>query len=566
VLQAIHDLVDPFAVVEVQGAVKRKHTLLTYGFKDLEQKAHAVATLYDSGMISVFFFANSLEESFQVVPVFEHQQEMNAEDFERLRRVSNMTLHFLESEDILVSNRLSSKSLRRILQKYDQTARCKVDTHDESLYARIGFLFDSSFTQVVRWYSTDPVAVIQHSIAIANLMFSKQLSIRLQVGDAIVKHQVDKDFWNQERSNAMECSRDIRTLLIDVENWQRENRLNSNMAVWLLITDCFPTSDIVGLAYRSAACNIAPTNVAVSKYNGSMTWSSLAHELGHSFGVDQPVDALGRIGGSAGLPDGFIDFDSSISRDPCYDIRLARQGSKAGKIIGCLISSIAYIATGMKPEETRKVSTKEPVIPTFNPKPLSGSQGVKFLVALQETSPSQVLEKLEEQVPGLLKLAEAKIVILDSSNPFQGSLSITFVVHSFEILENSILPGNPTEPILGPILSADEIMTRLRDYPAWELLDFQVLEVDYADSDEFMESKTLPPSAPSTDMHSAYKFRFQDFAVVLSTFALTGVVISAALLLIRLHRSQLLFDPQRLTASPWSEVHQEIEMTPRHAV
>ncbi|CAD7947768.1 unnamed protein product [Amoebophrya sp. A25] len=65
------------------------------------------------------------------------------------------------------------------------------------------------------------------------------------------------------------------------------------------ITYCPEYSNLLGLAWKGAACGLKPgesPDLGINQYTGGTTWHTLAHELGHNLGADHPVDSATKYG------------------------------------------------------------------------------------------------------------------------------------------------------------------------------------------------------------------------------------------------------------------------------
>ena len=94
-------------------------------------------------------------------------------------------------------------------------------------------------------------------------------------------------------------------------------------ALWHLIDDCFPEDCvggcIAGITYTANRPCVAGRNTAMTYITG-LTWSTVAHELGHNFGADHSFDK--GVGKTGGLMDyynitylGLPQFNAEYARD-----------------------------------------------------------------------------------------------------------------------------------------------------------------------------------------------------------------------------------------------------------
>jgi len=545
-LEALHDLIDPSAVVETQGS-SRKHKIVTYGSKN--QTMNVVATLFDFDVAAMTVFAESLKESFQIAPIHDHETDMDSKQLKKLKALSKMTLHFLEDE-----HNTQSISMRRLLQRFPSSSSrwigCNGGSQGQITTFQVGILVDAGFYRAVSGQTSDPMAVVQNFIATSNMVYEPQLGIRFQIGEAIVKTVVDNLSWNQDRRGAKKCAREIGKVLSDLRVWRNQAKPTSKAAVWHLMTDCYPPPGTVGLAYVGTACSLRPSNVGISSYSRSRTWITVAHEFGHNFGAQHTFQrGRGKTGGlmdyGNALINGVYMFNKEFSEgELCPLIKSSIQGGR-GRIQGCASASGSINNATLNPNPGRTRASGSPQIPSNNPRPSSDLKQIRFRVNAtidDGTNMNQLRQMLESRIPLLIRMPGSKGTVTSIKQESSEMLLVTFYVSSGQVSQfvlSALVEAEPMEDHDGPLIDAEDIMKSLSDTETdWQEFGFPVIEVQYVleEDEDFLA------------IDDEYKGRMFDEEIAISSskvailsllcLTIVSIFIGSVAMIIQFHKSK----------------------------
>lgn len=137
-----------------------------------------------------------------------------------------------------------------------------------------------------------------------NLLYTDMSNVLITIGKTVIKTAAGGEQWNQEPLNAAQLTgknrqtygcptsrsvtddSDYQATLDYIGNWRAKQPVSQKFALWHLLTNCYPPSGTVGLAFIGITCST--TNMAAS-------WSSLQNE-----GAGMQVCDVGERGEMSG--------------------------------------------------------------------------------------------------------------------------------------------------------------------------------------------------------------------------------------------------------------------------
>ena len=163
------------------------------------------------------------------------------------------------------------------------------------------------------------MVMITNIMQISNVLFTDQINVFVQLAQVLLYSTPNSGQswdsngdsatdWNQKPSNfALLSGGSIQThgcdasrakasgysgLLDKFKNWKSKNLVGEGKSygLWHLLTACFPSPGVVGIAYLGATC--ASHSVGWSNF-GPTLWATFAHEVGHNFGASHTMDSGG---------------------------------------------------------------------------------------------------------------------------------------------------------------------------------------------------------------------------------------------------------------------------------
>jgi len=180
----------------------------------------------------------------------------------------------------------------------------------------IGLVLTSRYFDYLNQDYDDVMTYLQEMLALTNYIFKNQLGIELVLNHLIIQEtDVDAPPWN--------TCKEARVLFTEFKNWIHNNEPMS-LGLWHLLAYCTTseTGPIIGLAYVGTLCSNYFNN-ALTRYYGSETWSTFAHEVGHNFGATHSFEeGVGQTGGvmdygsvNSRLIDGEFKFNTKYRKD-----------------------------------------------------------------------------------------------------------------------------------------------------------------------------------------------------------------------------------------------------------
>jgi len=124
-------------------------------------------------------------------------------------------------------------------------------------------------------------------INIVNLLYSDMANVFVTIGRTLVKTKAGPEAWNQEPldperltganrktygcplSRSLTDDSDYQATLTNFGNWRGMQPAATRLALWHLLTDCYPPAGTVGLAYIGSTCS--------TNFMGA-SWASLQNE------------------------------------------------------------------------------------------------------------------------------------------------------------------------------------------------------------------------------------------------------------------------------------------------
>eukprot|EP00729_Bicosta_minor_P001476 gene1476-19388_t len=168
--------------------------------------------------------------------------------------------------------------------------------------------------------SATALARLTSIFARMNVVYTGQTNIQLQIGYVEESADGNEDYDNSKGEGTAKCKDTIDKQFDNFEDWVR-NKAPQRLAAWHLLEDCYRPEKggfTVGLAYVNQLCTNLGYNMGVS-YDYKPTWMTIAHELGHTFGLGHSFEeGQGQTGGIMDYYnneyDGYYQFNTGYRR------------------------------------------------------------------------------------------------------------------------------------------------------------------------------------------------------------------------------------------------------------
>lgn len=190
----------------------------------------------------------------------------------RLRRVFDTTYMFLDGLNWAVATIMKNDDIdgtiffeKSMSDRFIYHDDCFVNRFKKSRTMKIGILTDMSWRKK---YGVNHRRKINQIVGIASAITQTQFNFKIRIRKYINNSMFDT------------CQESIFKGLDLFKTFKKPKFL----AHWHYVTDCYPKSNVVGLAYVGAVCNRNRYNIAIS----TDTWDTEAtfiHEVGHIIGA-----------------------------------------------------------------------------------------------------------------------------------------------------------------------------------------------------------------------------------------------------------------------------------------
>uniref|UniRef100_A0A7S3PQQ6 Peptidase M12B domain-containing protein n=1 Tax=Aplanochytrium stocchinoi TaxID=215587 RepID=A0A7S3PQQ6_9STRA len=174
---------------------------------------------------------------------------------------------------------------------------------------RIGVFVGSKLA--TRLGDDDAVEIwVEGIVAMANIIYARQLNIYLVVDDITIANRLGTDSWDNPICNL--------SISQQFDAFNEQSR-PSAQGLWHIFDDCYKPGDAIGLAYPGTLCTGNRISSGISFYSTN-TWLTFAHEIGHNHGAGHSFEeGKGKTGGIMDYGDktlnGEYQFNTKYRKD-----------------------------------------------------------------------------------------------------------------------------------------------------------------------------------------------------------------------------------------------------------
>merc|ERR1719336_1774069 len=203
-------------------------------------------------------------------------------------------------------------------------------------------------------------------------MYAAQMGVEMALQALVLGSNTagfDSTTFNEAPTNPgrRSCSTGETTKLSQLRSWRAQYH-NTNLGLWHLMTNCYPPSGTVGIAYVGALCHQYGVGWSNFIRNGG-TWEVLAHEIDHNFGAGHTFDFPNAVGGimdyGDGLYQGVYQFHPVHRDEVCSEIQSSMRGNRGVQDCWAAVADPTPRPTAPTPRPT--APTPRPTAPTPRP-------------------------------------------------------------------------------------------------------------------------------------------------------------------------------------------------------